>query len=75
MHHFARPKFAVKINKYVRDKIGRQIIDAEIRNKHRKRKRLLQQVKNSTDSLKIGLVTKLVLYRKIKLIIKKEETK
>ena len=59
----------------MRDKIGRQIIDAETRNKHCKRKRLLQQVKNSTDSLKIGLVTKLVLYRKIKLIIKKEETK
>ena len=65
----------MKINKYVGDKIGRQIIDAEIRNKHRKRKRLLQQVKNGTDGLKIGLITKLVLYRKIKLIIKKEETK
>ena len=73
--HFARPKFAVKINKYLRDKIGRQILDAEIRNKHRKKKRLLQQVKNNADSLKIGLITKLVLYRKIKLIIKKEETK
>ena len=56
-------KFAVKINKYLRDKIGRQILDAEIRNKHRKKKRLLQQVKNNTDSLKIGLITKLVLYR------------
>ena len=61
--HFARPKFAVKINKYLRDKIGRQILDAEIRNKHRKKKRLLQQVKNNTDSLKIGLITKLVFYR------------
>ena len=30
--------------------------------------------KNKTDSLKIGLITKLVLYRKIKLIIKKEES-
>ena len=55
-------------------KIGRQILDAEIRNKHRKKKTLLQQVKNTIDSLKIGLITKLVLYRKIKLIIKKEET-
>ena len=45
--HFARPKFAVKINKYLRDKIGRQILDAEIRNKHRKKKTLLQQVKNN----------------------------
>ena len=57
------------------DKIGRQILDAEIRNKNRKKKTLLQQVKNNIDSLKIGLITKLVLYRKIKLIIKKEEKK
>ena len=61
----------------MRDKIGAQILDAEIRNKHRKNKRLLQQVKNNTDSLtnKIGLITKMVLHRKIKLITKKEETK
>ena len=73
---FARTKFAVKINKYLCDKIGRQKLDAEIRNKHCKKKRLLQQVKNNTDSLpnKIGFITKLVLYRKTKLIIKKEET-
>ena len=75
MPHFARPKFAAKMNKYLRDKIGRQILDAEIRNKHRKEKTLLEQVKNNIDSLKIGLITKFVLYRNIKLIIKKEETK
>ena len=57
------------------DKIGRQILDAEIRNKHCKKKTLLQQVKNNIATLKIGLITKLVLYQKIKLIIKKEETK
>ena len=45
---FARTKFAVKINKYLCDKIGRQKLDAEIRNKHCKKKRLLQQVKNNT---------------------------
>ena len=75
--HFARPKLAAKINKYLRDKIRRQILDAEIRNKHRKKKGLLLQVKNNTDSLtnKITFITKLVLYRKIKLIIMKEETK
>ena len=45
-------------------KIGCQILDAEIRNRHRKKKKLLQQVKNNTDSLtnKIGLITKIVLY-------------
>ena len=73
--HFPRPKFAVKINKYFCDKIGRQILDVEIRNKYRRKKRLLQQVKNNTDSLKIGLITKLVPYRKVKLIIEKEEAK
>ena len=45
--HFARAEFAVKIIKYLRDKIESQILDAEIRNKHRKKKTLLQQVKNN----------------------------
>ena len=35
--HFARLKFAVKINKYLGDKIGREILDAEIRNKQKKK--------------------------------------
>ena len=63
----------VNINKYLGDKIVRQILDTEIRNKHHKKKRLLQQVKNNTGSLKnkIRLITKIVLYRKVKLIIKK----
>ena len=36
--HFARLTFAVKINKYLRDEIGRQMLDAKIRNKYRKQK-------------------------------------
>ena len=48
--HFARPKFAVKINEYFCDKIGCQILDVEIRNKHWKKKRLLEQVKKNTNS-------------------------
>ena len=50
--HFARLKFAVKINIYLPDKIRCQILDAEIGNKHCKKMNLLQQVKNNTDSLK-----------------------
>ena len=73
--HFARPKFAFKIKKYLRDQIRRQILEAAIRNKQSKKKRLLQQDKNNIDSLKIILITKLVLYQKIKVIISKEETK
>ena len=73
--HFARPKFVFNIKKYLRYKIWRQILDGEIKNKHRKKKRLLQQDKNNIDSLKIILIRKLVLYRKIKVIISKEETK
>ena len=75
--HFARPKFTVKINKYFRDKIGRQILDAKIRNKYHKNKRLWQQVKNITNTLtkEIGLIIKTVLYGKTKLIIKNEEAK
>ena len=55
--HFARLIFAVKINKYLRDEIGRQMLDAKIRNKYRKKKWLLQQFKNNTDSIKIFLIT------------------
>ena len=62
--HFARLIFAVKINKYLRDEIGRQMLDAKIRNKYRKKKWLLQQFKNNTDSIKIFLITILVLYQK-----------
>ena len=59
------------------DEIGRQILEAEIRNKHCKKKRLLQQVGNDADNLtnKIEFITTLVFYQKTKLIIKKEETK
>ena len=73
--HFAKQKLAVEINKYLRNKIGHQILDAEVRNKHRKKERLLQQVKNNTDSLtnKVGLIAKIAFYRKSKLIIKKKK--
>ena len=73
--HFARPKIAFKIKKYLRDQIRRQILEAAIRNKQSKKKRLLQKIENNIDSLKIILITKLVLYRKIKVIINKEERK
>ena len=35
---FTRPRFAVKISWCLRDKISRQILESEIKNKHRKRK-------------------------------------
>ena len=39
---FTRPKFAVKITLYLRDKISRQILDSETKNKHRKRNELIR---------------------------------
>ena len=69
--HFTKQNFALEINTYLRDKIGHQTLDAEVRNKHRKKERLLQQVKNNTDSfiIKIGLIA---FYRKNCILPKKE---
>lgn len=41
---FARPKIVVKLDFCTRNKITRQIIAAEIDNKHRKKKSLLLQL-------------------------------
>ena len=67
------PHFAVKINKYLRVKIGSQILDAEIRNEHCKKKKLLKQVRNihldqeSQDELKSKIRRTCKNYSKIKI--------
>ena len=49
---FARTKLAVKVSFQLRNKISRQIIDAELKNKHRKKKILLNKIKKRQEELK-----------------------
>ena len=65
---FARPKFSIRISYYSRNKIGREILEAEIKNKYRKKPTLKWQLKENSESLakNIGFICKIVLYQKIK---------
>ena len=55
----------------LRNKIRRQILEAEIKNKYRKKRELEQQLKEDSECLanKIGFICKIVLSQKIKNII------
>ena len=57
-----------RISYYLRNKIGRQILEAEIKNKYRKKRTLKRQLKENSECLanKIGFLCKIVLYQKIK---------
>ena len=65
---FARPKFSIRISYYLRNKIGRQILETEINNKYRKKRTLRRQLKENSECLanKIGFICKIILYQKIK---------
>ena len=69
---FARLKFLIKISYYLCKKIGREILEAEIKNKYWKKRTLKQQLKENIDCLanKIGFICRLVFYYKIKDVIK-----
>ena len=73
----ARPRFAVKISSYLRDKISRQILESKIKNKHRKRKQLIRQLKENNETLttRVGFIYNTALYIKINKVIKKEKLK
>ena len=68
---FARPKFSIRISYHLRNKIGRQILEAEIKNKHRKKRTLKRQLKRQENSEclanKIGFICKIALYQKLKM--------
>lgn len=53
---FARPKIVVKLDFCTRNKITRQIIAAEIDNKHRKKKSLLLQLNKNKKKKLVLLV-------------------
>ena len=66
---FARPKIVVKLDFCTRNKITRQIIAAEIDNKHRKKKSLLLQL--NKNKKKIGFTGRILLNKKINQIFTK----
>lgn len=70
---FARPKIVVKLDFCTRNKITRQIIAAEIDNKHRKKKSLLLQL--NKNKKKIGFTGRIFLNKKINQIFTKERIK
>ena len=70
---FARPKIVVKLDFCTRNKITRQIIAAEIDNKHRKKKSLLLQL--NKNKKKTGYTGRIILNKKKKKIFTKERIK
>ena len=55
---FARPKIAIQISNYLRNKISKPILEAELTNKLRKKKMLLRQINANQNELKdrIGFI-------------------
>ena len=70
-------QFSIRISYYLRNKIGRQILEAEIKNKHRKKRTLKRQIKENSECLanKTGFICKIVLYQKIKNVIANQKTR
>ena len=73
---FARTKLAVKFSFQLRNKISQQIIDAELKNKYRKKKILLNKIKKRQEELesRVGYVTYVVFYHNINKVISKKRT-
>ena len=74
---FTRPRFVAKISSYLRDKIPHQILECEIKKKHRKRKQLIRQLKENNETLTsiVCFIYNTELYNKIYKVIKKEKLK
>ena len=73
---FARTKLVVKVSFQLCNKISREIIDAELKNKHRKKKNiLLNKFKKRQEDLKsrVGYVRYVVFYHNISKVISKKE--
>ena len=74
---FARKKLAVKFNFQLRNKISQQIIDAELKNKHRKKRIIFNKIKKRQDALKsrVGYVTCVVFYHSNNKVISKKRAR
>ena len=73
---FTRTKSAIKVSFQLRNKISRQIIDAEQKNEPQKKKILLNKIKKRQEELKsrVGYVTYVVFYHNINKVISKKRT-
>ena len=71
---FTRPKFAIRLSNYLRNKILRQISETEIRNQHVKKKKLTRQMKENTNNISnnTSFICNIVLYNSIKNTVPKE---
>ena len=58
---FTRAKFAIRARNYLCNKISRQILEPEIRNKHIKERKLTRQLKENINHInnKIGFICKI----------------
>ena len=72
---FTRPKFAIRLSNYLRNKILRQILETEIRNQHVKKKKLTRQMKENTNNISnnTSFICNIVLYNSIKNTVPKEK--
>ena len=73
---FARTKLAVKVTFQLHNKIWREIIDAELKNKHWKNKIVLTIIRKRQEELKsrVGYITYIVFYHNINKVISKDGT-
>ena len=73
---FARKKLVVKVSYQLRNKISRQIKDAELENKLRKKKILFNEIKKREEKLKssVGYVIYVVFHHNINKVINKRRT-
>ena len=71
---FAKPKLAIKMNRRLKQKIAKTIIEDELRNKHRMVNWLKKEVKKRAGELKliIGFISFCTLNKKINSTIKKK---
>ena len=74
---FAKPHLVVKINSHVRQKITRTIIDAELKNKYKRKTELKKYLNNAEESLynKIGFISKCALNSRISTTIRGKHIK
>ena len=72
-----RPKFAIRVSNYLRNKGSRHILQTEIQNQHVKKKKLTRHLKKNTNHInnEIGFICKIVLYSRIKNMVAKEKRK
>ena len=70
-----RPKFAVRVSNYLRNKISHKVLETQTLSQHVKKKKLTRQLKDKINHInnEIGFICKIVFYSRIKNIVSKEK--